>query len=164
MDYLQDQRGLTLIEVIVAMVLILILVTAFTGALTTSLQREVEVDHSLKATDLAAGIIEYMGEDGNRSIVIDIYDDYGEQNDYGEQQIYLNDSHFTDEFDDSEIDDLKFASLREDESSISVDEYDGNPDLYRVTVDIYWDEPGVDDRSESITSLIFAPDTDDDED
>ena len=157
MDYLQDQRGMTLIEVIVAMVLILILVTAFTGAITTSLQREVEVDHSLKATDLAAGIIEYMGEDGNRYIVIDIYEDYGEQ-------IYLNDSYFTDEFDDSEIDDLKFASIREDESRISVDEYDGNPDLYRVTVDIYWDEPGVEDRNESITSLIFAPDTDNNED
>ncbi len=155
MEYLQDQRGMTLIEVIVAMVLILILVTAFTGAITTSLQREVEVDHSLKAADLAAGIIEYMGESGNRYITIDIYEDYGEQ-------IYISDSYFADEFDYNEIDDLKFDSLREDDSRISVDKYDDNPDLYRVTVAIYWDEPGVEDRNESITSLIFSPGTDND--
>jgi len=156
MDYLQDQRGLTLIEVIVAMVLILILVTAFTGALTTSLQREVEVDHSLKATDLAAGIIEFFGEnEENRNIVRDIGDNGGEMN----LDDFLNDEDIG-----FSLGDLDFNSLREDESSISVDDYDGNTNLYRVTVDIYWDEPGVDDRSESITSLIFAPDTDDDED
>lgn len=153
MDFVRNQRGLTLVETIVSLVLILILVTVFTGAITTSLQREVEVDNSLKAVDLAAGIIEFLGEDDeNRGIVRDLADN---------GNISLEDFIEDEEF---EVD-MDFKDLKIEKSEIFVKpDYDGNSDLYEVKVEIYWHEPGVDNRSESLTSLIFAQENDNGED
>ena len=60
MKYLKDQQGLTLIETIVALVLVVLLVAAFAGALVVGLQSEVDVDLSLKSGDMAETIMEYL--------------------------------------------------------------------------------------------------------
>lgn len=74
MNYLKNQQGLTLVETVVALVLILLLVTAFAGAMTVGLQREVEVDISLKASSLASSVFEHLGD--NRVKIEIIEEDY----------------------------------------------------------------------------------------
>jgi len=147
MNYLENQHGLTLVETIVALVLVLLLVTAFAGAMTAGLQREVEVDHSLKAADLAASIMEYLGEDDDRRRVKDITN-----NQNGEVSLLeLQDEGF------ALTEELKFAGLNESETIIYVDDtqFEGIPNLYRVNVEIYWDEIGT-KISYKLTSLLFV--------
>ena len=58
MKYLQNQRGFSLIEIMVALVLGFTLVMAFTGALIVGLQTEVSMDERLKITRYVDSIIE----------------------------------------------------------------------------------------------------------
>jgi len=144
MKYLKDQRGLTLVETIVALVLVLLLVAAFAGALTAGLQREIEVDHSLKAADLSASIIEYFGD--NR--------DFLPANEGAEISL----SNFNN-LNDAAEDDLIFNSLNKDSSTITITRSEGYDNLYIIKLYIEWHEPQRDSFYE-LVSYLTGPDGD----
>ncbi len=148
MNYLRNQRGLTLVETIVALILILLLVAAFAGAMTAGLQREVEVDKRLQASSLARGIIEYLKEDVNL-----------DELDEGENNItsLKNEGFFND------LDDDLFFNF-DDDSNIILEKhsvslvnngngsFDSN-EMNKITVNIYWHERG---RQWSLDLVTFV--------
>ena len=152
MVIIRNEEGLTLVETIIALVLMLVLMAAFAGAMVVGLQSEVEVDKRLEASNLASGIVEYLGEGNNlKDIVAD--NDEDEPEDYRETvTLYINndyelfnsdDNIYTDELDS----DLFFNGIRlnnssdsSDSSEIILEKYEGNDNLYRVSVNIKWDD------------------------
>ena len=155
MKYFQNQDGLTMVETIIALLLVLLLVTAFAGALTAGLQREIEVDQSLKSADIAASIMEFLGESDDREIVKDIYND----DDYnGEISLsdFLNDTGFIIE---EELDFAEFDS-NHGGNKIVVEPYNSENNLYKATVIIEWQERGRYRSQELISLLMVEPDND----
>ena len=57
---LKEEEGFSFLETIVAIFLVMLLVTAFTGSFIMGLQSEAQVDSSLKAGSLAESIIEEL--------------------------------------------------------------------------------------------------------
>lgn len=157
MKYLKEQRGLTLLETILALGLVLILVAGFTRAMTTGLQSEIEVEQRLKASNLASGIIELLGEgDTLKNLISEEEDD---PEDYQlDLTLYIDDN------DDTLItangtvvgdldENLLFPGIRrgtansENEiSSIQLEKREDNDKLYHrlyhVEANIIWDERG----------------------
>ncbi|GEM_PF-2906441 len=159
-DLFYNQKGFTLIETVVALVLVLLLVTAFSGAMTVGLQREVETDNSLKASSLASSIIEDLGENKIKvNIIEDEYSDeirlidfYSLINDYNkdleeDEQIQV---------DDFIIDDLTFSDLNKDKSNIKIvnDNFDDIETLYKIKIEIVWNERGF-ERTTNLVSLLY---------
>ena len=63
MKYLKNEKGLTLLETVIAFAAVITLVTAFTGALIVGMQSEEEMDQLDIASSMASTIIEfYDGE------------------------------------------------------------------------------------------------------
>ena len=60
MNYFQNQKGLTLIETMAAIILILLLVTAFSGSFIISMETEVDMDERLEATRIIDSLIEHL--------------------------------------------------------------------------------------------------------
>ena len=60
MRYLKSQEGFSLIEIVVALVLGMLLVTAFTGALTVGLQTEGDMDDRMEVTRAIDSVIEEL--------------------------------------------------------------------------------------------------------
>ena len=149
MNIFAEQRGLTLIETIVAIVLILLLVTAFAGAFVVGLQSEVEVDMSLKAGDMAESIMEYLSEQ-------DIAEDYLNNGNYDKSFSVFFDSEDkkTDILgEDSDL--LDFYENRVDpgNSEIKISE-DSAPDgLVEVEIIVKWEERGRDWEFDLISRL-----------
>jgi len=140
--------------------LVLLLVTAFSGAMTVGLQREVETDNSLKASSLASSIIEDLGENKIKvNIIEDEYSDeirlidfYSLINDYNkdleeDEQIQV---------DDFIIDDLTFSDLNKDKSNIKIvnDNFDDIETLYKIKIEIVWNERGF-ERTTNLVSLLY---------
>ena len=148
MRILRCEEGLTLVETIIALVLMLVLIAAFAGAMTVALQREVEVDKRLEASNLASGIVEYLGEGDNlKELIVTLgnYDYYGEyQNE--DLKVYF----YEDDFPVSDFD--EDISLDYDESYVSIELYDDN-DLYRLVVFVKWEDRGNDWTHELVTLL-----------
>lgn len=64
----QSQEGLSLIEILLAMAVVVVLITAFTTALVTGLQSEEEMDKKMQAAGLAETALERIKAfDGNIS-------------------------------------------------------------------------------------------------
>ena len=149
MDIIRNEEGLTLVETIIALVLMLVLMAAFAGAMTVALQREVEVDKRLEASNLASGVVEYLGEEYNlKNIVAD-----NDGNNFETITLYINNNYelfnndhniSTDELDS----DLFFNGIRLNNSSeletteIKLKKYNGNDNLYKITVNVVWDDRG----------------------
>lgn len=117
MILLQNKQGLTLIEVIVALVLGLVLITAFTGALVVGLQTEGDMDERLEARRLTDDIIEYLRN--NRD---EFEDDSWEDN-------------ISDEF-EKVITILKESESAEDDYDIIIT-WNKSDDLYEFKIDWY---------------------------
>jgi len=159
MKYLKEQRGLTLLETILALGLVLILVAGFTRAMTTGLQSEIEVELRLKASNLASGIIEFLGEGNNlENIVWD-----NDEKEYIDKIVYIDeDENKLIDVQNGELDsDLLFSGIKrgipdnsdngepdnsdngENVSQIElIKGFDDNESLYKVKVTIIWDERG----------------------
>lgn len=60
MKFLQSQKGLTLIEIMMALVVGTILILAFSGAFTASYRTEFITDKRVEAARIADSIIEYL--------------------------------------------------------------------------------------------------------
>ena len=144
MENLRNEEGLTLVETIIALVLMLMLIAAFAGAMTVALQREVEVDKRLEASNLASGIVEYLGEGDNLDNLISGYN-FDNGVNFG----------FSDLPNDVLDDDL-FISY--DDSYILVEEYNGINDLYKITVNIKWEDRDNDWSHELVTLLAVDKD------
>jgi len=153
---LKNEKGLTVIETIIALFLIGILIAAFSNALVTVLRSEVEIDKRLKASSLASGVIEYLGEGDN----------FEQVNYYGEVYINSNynlvngDNNLGDlsSLEDSFFNDIIFKNnSNENEDNVSkivIDEnFGGMDNLYEVTVKIFWRESG-ETRSLSLVTLL----------
>ena len=146
MRKLKQEEGLTLIEVIIALVLLFALVGAFAGAMLVGLQSEAEVDIRMEANNLASAIIEYIKDNG-------VPDTSGGDDDETIKYNDFVDNSFNDE-------DLIFNELDQESSYIKIEEdYDGNVGLYRITVELKWQERG-ETRTLRLVSL-FAGDPED---
>jgi len=131
---LRCEEGLTLVETIIALVLILGLLVAFAGAMTVALQSEVEVDERLEASNLASGIIESLSDISLNGV------------DLGTYNLNIEDSKITLSFNSDEYEviidideDLLLDSIN-DSSNINIEQYSDG--LYKVTVNISWDDRG----------------------
>jgi len=143
---LHDNSGFSLIEAIVAMVLVLILVGAFAGALTLGLRTETEVDMSLKAGDLAETKMEYLS--ANR-------EDLNNTNDIDWGDILEDEENENDEFDLYE-----FWDNRVTDTDIDVSNDDNN--LKTVTIVVEWEEGGDDWQYELVSRMIGPEEENDD--
>ena len=141
---LNNEKGLTLVETIFALVLILILFGAFAGAMVVGLQSEVEVDKRLEASNLASGIIESLSDINLTDDEIGTY-----YIDVDNREINL----ISDEENGLKIDideNLLLNSLNED-SILIISEYSGG--LYEIKVNINWDDRGNTHELNIITLL-----------
>ena len=149
MNIIAEQRGLTLIETIVAIVLILLLVSAFAGAFVVGLQSEAEVDMSLKAGDMAESIMEYLSEQ-------DIAEDYLNNGNYDKSFSVFFDSEDkkTDILgDDSDLLEFYDNRVNPGDSEIKISE-DAAPDgLVEVEIIVKWEERGRDWEFDLISRL-----------
>ncbi|MBF8436716.1 hypothetical protein I0Q91_06490 [Halanaerobiaceae bacterium Z-7014] len=129
MRKLKQEDGLTLIEVIIALVLLFALVGGFAGAMLVGLQSEAEVSIRMEANNLASGIVEFIKDNG-------VPDTAG-----GEDYETIKYNEFVDNSFNDE--DLFFNELDQESSYIKIEEdYDGNVGLYRITVELKWQERG----------------------
>ena len=151
MRILRCEEGLTLVETIIALVLMLGLMAAFAGAMTVALQSEVEVDERLEASNLASGIIESLSDISLNGV------------DLGTYNLNIEDSKITLSFNSDEYEviidideDLLLDSLNEDtnlEIKPYPDDSDDSGGLYKVTVNISWDDRGNTHELNIITLL-----------
>jgi len=145
MVYLDNEKGLTLVETIIALVMVVVLAAAFAGSMSIALQREVEVDNRLDASNLASSIIEFIGDGNNLNEIFS--DDNVDPN--SEITLFINNEYklITDINDqsntviDENLDsDLFFSGLRLDNNNdvtkITINEYKTN--LYKVIVEVFW--------------------------
>jgi len=139
MKVLKNQEGLTLIEAIVALVLMIVLVAAFSGAFVTGLNREVEVDKRMSASNLANSMFEYIGEEGKLNELVSVAID---------DKMYFeiensNSNSLPDEF-LNPLEDSLFDSLIKESSYILIKDISGadTENLYRVTINIVWEDRG----------------------
>ena len=146
MVIIRNEEGLTLVETIIALVMVVVLAAAFAGSMSIALQREVEVDNRLDASNLASSIIDLIGEGENlKEILSDDSDNLK-----SEIELFIknddNDNYkLIDEDDniilDNELDsELIFSGLRlddnDDVTKITINEYKTN--LYKVIVEVFW--------------------------
>ena len=155
MRKLRQEDGLTLIEVIIALVLLFALVGAFAGAMLVGLQSEAEVDIRMEANNLASAIIEYIKDDGLPA---------GTNTENGEEVINLID--FRNESNIDEEEDLFFSELNLTNSKIIIDDdfedidgFDNVDHLYKIIVELEWQERN-EERTLRLVSL-FAGDPED---
>jgi len=126
MRLLQNQEGFSLIEIMVALMLGLLLVMAFTGAFIVGLQTEADMDERFQAKYVADSIVEYIRE--NRYL--------------------LNDKIlWSDVKDNFEYDEIKFID------DVVIDPDSSNDELYEVFITIEWTERG-EERSYSLNALL----------
>ena len=129
MVIIRNEEGLTLVETIIALVLMLVLMAAFAGAMVVGLQSEVEVDKRLEASNLASGIIESLSEINLTDDEIGEYDFHVDN-----REIVLNNNNgLIIAFDE----DLLSNSLTND-SSLEIKKYSNG--LYEIIVNIRWDD------------------------
>ena len=152
MRILRCEEGLTLVETIIALVLMLGLMAAFAGAMVVGLQSEVEVDKRLEASNLASGIVEYLGEGENLKDII------GENDSV---ELYINEQYeIVDGVntlgplnEDLFFDDIKLET-DSDSSTITINKYNDDIDgLYEVIINIKWLDRGNDWSNELVTLL-----------
>ena len=141
MIFLKNEEGLTLIEAIIALVVMLILVTAFAGAMTVGLQSEIETEKRLLASDLASSVIEYLGEDENLREYVNLNNEDNDVDD-GEQEKSFNDlNELLPDFDfDNEL--FRSDNIDKESSIINVKSYENMNGLYNVKVIVYWTDRG----------------------
>lgn len=168
MKILYSKQGITLIEVLVAMVIGLMLIAAFSGAFVRGLHAEAEVDRKLQAASTAGSIIELFRDQDIKSIIYP--DKLLYPYEYGhDSQEFMNILNRADksavslEFIepssikiesavyDSSAGKLIFEKL---ESSDQLTVGNNNEELYRITVDLYWLERGS-PWNFKLVSLIF---------
>ena len=129
---IKDDSGLTLIETLMAMAMLIVLVTAFTGAFVFGLQGEVDVDQHQAAGALAENIMEQLRDEdldeleGNHDI-----DDL-----FNEIDLSANELSFTArEFYNNQ-------SIADNDSEVTIEINSISDTLYDITVDIDWEERG----------------------
>jgi len=124
---LKEEKGLTLIETVVALALLLILFAAFAGAMVVGLQSETEVDKRLAASNLASSIIEYLGD-------TNLEDQFRDNDDNVNYDKFYSFDTFSSEIDDN----LIFDSVDKNDSGVYIDKYSDG--LYSLEVTIVWYE------------------------
>lgn len=169
---LKNEKGLTVIETIIALFLVGILVAAFSNALVSVLRSEVEIDKRLKASSLASGVIEYLGEGDNFTDFSDSdYNTFYLDKDDDDRIIFRTFEHEND-YEDSEVisttglEDLLFNDVifygdsnNNSISKIELSDYEDRDNLYEVSVQIFWRETG-NTRSLSLITLLDGGDID----
>ena len=60
MNFLRNENGITLIEVLLSLSLVALLITAFTGTFVTGLRSEAEMNNKLNAVKFSESILEYL--------------------------------------------------------------------------------------------------------
>ena len=135
-----QNRGFTLIEVIIALVLIGVLAISFSALFTLNLRGGRSSEETLKATERASSIIEYLKEDPSYL-----------------NQITTEETEVDDIFSDQIINDLPFPN-NHIEDIIYKDVYEEN--IYRITVEVKWEERG--ERSWQLPTLIYQETDEDD--
>ncbi len=147
---INNSRGLTLIETVIALTLVVVVVTAFAGAMTTGLKSENQMEDRKEAVDFASEIIESLKvrTDNNKNMLSEIINENdGYLKTGGQIDISDLDGNFSNQ--------LSFytAEIKYNE------ETSGLSDLLELTVEIKWTTNG-ENYNEKITTLL-AVDLDD---
>ena len=132
---LKGEEGLTLVETIIALVLMLVLMAAFAGAMVVGLQSEVEVDKRLEASNLASGVIESLSDVSLNGV--DTEEEYYIDIEKSEVVLSFDDNDREETININE--DLLLDSIN-DSSNIIIDPYSDG--LYKITVNISWNDRG----------------------
>ena len=127
----KNQKGLTLIEVMVALVLGLILITAFTGALVIGLQTEGDMDYRQDAKNIATSIVEILRSERES----------------------LEDIQWNDIKDDFNSNEIKFIDDVTIKPETPRKDLNGSNNLYEIIILIEWQERG-NERSYRLETLL----------
>lgn len=145
-----NSSGLTLIETVIALTLVVILVTAFAGAMTTGLKTENQMENRKEAVNLASEIIENLKirTDNNKNMMSEIIN----------KESYDNDADIIDFFN---INGEYLSSINEKSyfQNIFIEYKEIEEDLLELTVGVEWIHNG-EDYNEKISTLL-AVDLDD---
>jgi len=126
-----NQFGLTLIEIMVALVIGLILVTAFTGALVIGLQTEGDMDYRQDAKNIATSIVEILRSERES----------------------LEDIQWNDIKDDFNSNEIKFIDDVTIKPETPRKDLNGSNNLYEIIILIEWQERG-NERSYRLETLL----------
>ena len=132
---MKDDSGLTLIETLLAMAMLIILVTAFTGAFVVGLQGEVDVDQHQAAGALAENIVEQLREENLAEL---------EDNSPYEINDLFDDNDFdlsVDELSSSAKEFYENQNISDSDSEVTIENI-GPDTLYSVEVNIEWTDRG----------------------
>ena len=134
---IKDDSGLTLIETLLAMLILVVIVTAFTGAFVVGLQGEVDVDQHQAAGALAENIVEQLREENLDELVDDspyeINDNFN--------QLFNRIDLSVDELSSSAKEFYENQNISDSASEVTIEDID--PDtLYSVEVNIEWTDRG----------------------
>lgn len=145
-----NSRGLTLIETVIALSLVVVLAAAFAGAMTTGLKTENQMENRKEAVNFASEIIESLKvrTRDNKNMLSEIIKDV--DNAYPENNGQIQISDINGDFSNQ----LNFYT-----SEIKYQKENGTNGLYLLTVEIEWTANG-DSYNEKISTLL-AVDLDD---
>lgn len=143
---INNNSGLTLIETVIALTLVVVLVTAFAGAMTTGLKTENQMENRKEAVNFASEIIEYLKieKENYKNLLSEIIKNNGYSKTDGQIQISDLDGNFSNQLNSYT------ANIEYDEETT---------DLLELTVEVEWTNNG-ENYTEKISTLM-AVDLDD---
>lgn len=147
MNTLKNNKGLTLVETVIALTLVVILTAAFAGAMGIGLKSEKKVSKLDEAIKISSSIADYIaGKTESEYVFKDIILQSIVLED-GEFEKSLNS--FINEVNDSNLESFfktqlenKKLNIDENNSKISIDKFNNsdNLNLYKLTINLTWEE------------------------
>lgn len=150
MSFRKNNKGLTLVETVIALTLVTILATVFAGAMTVGLKSEETSNNLDNAVNFSASIFDYFNQEfenvlNNIELTSNSYNKTLEnfKNDY-------SNSNFNNQFYDFHIQKFSYDSSN---SKIIINRFDEDLKLYNVKLIISWND-GSENGSYEIESIF----------
>lgn len=147
MNYLKNNRGFSLIEIIFAFVIVLALLAAFTGGIIANLRSETVVDNRMIASNTASNIIEYLRIEQN---IDDIRNSVSGSLSINVSNGGVDNSDIDEYFGENE--DI-FGDLNYNSVEISYEPFNGRDNLLKVDIEIGWRE-GNENKKFELSTLM----------
>jgi len=147
MQKIMSHKGLTLIETVIALVLVAVMAAAFAGAIIAGLKSETTTKNLDYAVEFSAAVFDYLGEstDSKNNFSeyvlknINVEDSYL---DSLEDFVSAADSNFLQaEIYNYYLNENNFK-YNPDNSTIEIEKINDDLDLYRIELNISWDDDG----------------------
>lgn len=150
MSFRKNNKGITLVETVIALTLVTILATVFAGAMTIGLKSEETSNNLDNAVNFSASIFDYFNQEfenvlNNIELTSNSYNKTLEnfKNDY-------SNSNFNNQFYDFHIEKFSYDSSN---SKIIINRFDEDLKLYNVKLIISWND-GSENGSYEIESIF----------